>query len=171
MTLLSQRILLRLRRPKRGTANSGWNRLGLLFIEKWNATNAPSSSGTCIGDSQFNGLAMRRNPLEAVAAGAVEGASQFSVGWTVTVGGVGSDRLFVEDGFRFATLKLSGLAVWTASAAFVGGCCRNVCAASLDLKKLLDAFQSQTTTCLQGWRVGDDDALGRTGKQNHAKWG
>lgn len=114
---------------------------------------------------------MRWDRFEAVAAGAVEGAAKFSVGRSDAVCGVGSDRLFIEDGFRFPALKLPRLAVWTARAAFVGGCCRNVSAASLDLKKLLDTFQSPTTALLHCWGVGDNHAVGGSSKQNDAKWG
>jgi|GEM_PF-6179487 len=121
-------------------------------------------------NARIDGILVQRDPFEAVAAGAVERAPEFSIGRSDAVGGIGSERLFIEYGFRFSALKLSGLAVWTARAAFVGRCCRNVSAASLDLKKLLDTFQSPTTALLHCWRVGDNHAVGGSSKQNHAEW-
>ena len=108
---------------------------------------------------------MTRNPLESVAAVAVEGATELAVG-ADAVGGVSWQWFSVGNGLGFSSLELARLAVRAARAAAVDWGCRNVCPDGVDFQKLDGVFEGSIVKHVPCVSVGNDHAVAGSGKQD-----
>ena len=94
----------------------------------------PAGISTFTRNAKGNRILVRRNPAEAVAAGAVEFAAELAVR-AVAVGSVGWKWLAVGNGFGFTLLKLSRQSIRTTDAAVVGRDTWKEVAPSVDVQK------------------------------------